>query len=68
MPSTPTSVPSAPAENSGPHPEPIENQFNTSMTATLKTLNNHNKSSNDDDDEEESSGGLLGRLKNTFKS
>jgi hypothetical protein len=69
MPSTPTSVPSAPAENSGPHPEPIENQFNTSMTATLKTLNNHSKSSNDDDDdEEESSGGLLGRLKNTFKS
>jgi type II secretory pathway predicted ATPase ExeA len=52
--------------NKGPQPEPIENQFNTSMTATLKTLNK--RSDPVVDDEEESSGGLLGRLRNTFKS
>jgi len=58
-----------PPTNTGPQPEPIENQFNTSMTATLKTLNNHSSPpSDDDDDDEKSSGGLLGRLKNTFKS
>jgi len=38
------------------------------MTATLKTLSNRGTSVNDDEDEEEQSGGLLGRLKNTFKS
>ena len=48
----------------------IENQFNTSMTATLKTLNNHSKAPDgeDEDEDEKASGGLLGRLKNTFKS
>lgn len=66
MSSTPAA---APAANAAPQPEPIENQFNTSMTATLKTLNNHSKPPvDDDDDDEESSGGLLGRLKNTFRS
>ena len=54
--------------NNGPHPEPIENQFDTSMTATLKTLNSRSKPPADDADSEESSGGLLGRLKDTFKS
>ena len=54
-------------QNRGPQPEPIENQFNTSMTATLKTLNKHTKPP-DDDDSENSSAGLLGRLKDTFKS
>jgi general secretion pathway protein A len=67
--SHPATTAAPPATKTGPQPEPIENQFNTSMTATLKTLNNHsNPPSNDDDDDEESSGGLLGRLKNTFKS
>ncbi len=54
-------------EQRGPQPEPIENQFNTSMTATLKTLDKNTKSP-DDADSEERSGGLLGRLKDTFKS
>ena len=54
-------------QQSGPQPEPIENQFNTSMTATLKTLDKHTKSP-DDAESEERSGGLLGRLKDTFKS
>jgi type II secretory pathway predicted ATPase ExeA len=58
----------APPEKSGPQPEPIENQFNTSMTATLKTLNTHSKAPDDEDEAEEGSGGLLGRLKDTFKS
>ena len=38
------------------------------MTATLKTLNNRSKASDGEDEDEERSGGLLGRLKNTFKS
>ncbi len=56
----------------GPQPEPIENQFNTSMTSTLETINSRNKPPDDDDDDdddsEDSRGGLLGRLKDTFKS
>ncbi len=64
----PAAAAAPPPEKSGPQPEPIENQFNTSMTATLKTLNNRNKPPDDDTDSEESSGGLLGRLKDTFKS
>jgi type II secretory pathway predicted ATPase ExeA len=55
-------------EGRGPQPEPIESQFNTSMTATLKTLKDHGKSPPDDDHDEVSSGGLLSRLKDTFKS
>jgi general secretion pathway protein A len=57
-----------PPVQKGPQPEPIENQFNTSMTATLKTLNKRGAPDTDDEDSHESSGGLLGRLKNTFKS
>ncbi len=66
--SVPTAAVGAPQTNSGPQPEPIENQFNTSMTATLKTLNNRSKAPDSEDEDEERSGGLLGRLKNTFKS
>ena len=70
--SGPAAAAGAAQTNSGPQPEPIENQFNTSMTATLKTLNNHSKAPDgedeDEDEDEESSGGLLGRLKKTFKS
>jgi type II secretory pathway predicted ATPase ExeA len=68
--SGPAAVAGAPPANSGPQPEPIENQFNTSMTATLKTLNNHSKAPDgeDADEDEDGSGGLFGRLKNTFKS
>ena len=62
-------TPAPAAANRGPQPEPIENQFNTSMTATLETLNSPSKApADDDDDAEESSGGLLGRLKKSFKS
>ncbi len=57
-----------PPARKGAQPEPIENQFNSSMTGTLETLNSRNKPPDDDDDSEKSSGGLLGRLKNTFKS
>ncbi len=66
--SGPAAAAGAPQTNSGPQPEPIENQFNTSMTATLKTLNNRSKAPDSEDEDEERSGGLLGRLKNTFKS
>jgi type II secretory pathway predicted ATPase ExeA len=63
-----TSAEPPPAEKRGPQPEPIESQFNTSMTATLRTLNSHSQPRPDKDEDEESSGGLLGRLKDTFKS
>lgn len=66
--SEPTAASPPPSEQRGPQPEPIENQFNTSMTATLRTLNSHSKPQPDRDEDEESSGGLLGRLKDTFKS
>ena len=69
-----TEMGSDPAANTAPAPasggpqlEPIENQFASSMTAILNTLNTHKKPT-DDDDSEERSGGLLGRLKDTFKS
>ncbi|MFQ6006611.1 MAG: AAA family ATPase [Woeseia sp.] len=58
----------APPAKRGPQPEPIENQFNTSITATLKTLSAHSKPRSDDDDGDETSAGLLDRLKDTFKS
>lgn len=58
----------APPAKRGPQPEPIENQFNTSITATLKTLSAHSKLQSDDDDGDETSAGLLDRLKGTFKS
>jgi hypothetical protein len=76
----PTAAPEAPAapaatdvpppEKKGPQPEPIENQFNTSMTATLKSLNKRDMppANPDDEDTGEKPSGLLGRLKNTFKS
>ncbi len=76
--SEPAAAAGPPPANSGSQPEPIENQFNTSMTATLKTLNNHSKAPDGEDedenedenenDDEKASEGLLGRLKNTFKS
>ena len=53
--------------NRGLQPEPIENQFDTSMTSTLETLNKGNKPA-DDDDAEDGKAGLLGRLKDSFKS
>lgn len=62
----PVADPSVPPKR-GPQPEPIENQFNTSMTATLKTLSARHKPS-DEDDARQNSSGLLGRLKDTFKS
>jgi general secretion pathway protein A len=52
----------------GPQPEPIENQFNTSMTATLQSLHSRPPPDDEDDDDNAGSGGLLGRLKGTFKS
>ena len=58
---------SPPPAKRGPQPEPIENQFNTSMTATLKTLNSRNKPPSADEDTKEIRAGLLGRLKDTFK-
>ncbi len=66
--SEPAAAAAPPPQERGPQLEPIENQFNTSMTATLKTLNKRNKPPADDTDSEQSSGGLLGRLKDTFKS
>ncbi len=64
----PPTAAAPPPEKKGPQLEPIESQFNTSMTATLKTLNKHSTPPSDDDDSDEKSGGLLGRLKDTFKS
>ena len=52
----------------GPQLDAIENQFDSSMSATLKNLNSRTKSPDREDESEDSSGGLLGRLKDTFKS
>jgi hypothetical protein len=62
----PAAVAAPPPDRRGPQPEPIENQFNSSITATLTTLNNRDKAA--EDDSKENPGGLLGRLKGTFKS
>jgi len=52
------------ARPTGPQPEPIENQFNTSMTQTLKALSAANNSPvKADADDEKSSGGLFGRFR-----
>jgi hypothetical protein len=50
-------------------PESIENQFQTEITQTMKTIDPANLPNPelDDDDESEKSGGLFGRLKKTFR-
>ncbi len=56
-----------PPENQRMEPEPIDNQFKTTITATLRTLD-IDSNTPDDYESEKSPGSLLSRLKDTFKS
>ena len=54
----------ASASAAAPPPEPIEDQINTSMTATLKALGKHAPPPADDDDDEKSTKtGFFSRFK-----
>jgi general secretion pathway protein A len=53
-----------PKKMTGPQPEPIENQINTSMTQTLKALSSAQiKKAQEPEEEEKKSGGLFGRFR-----
>jgi len=54
---------SAPRKTSGPQPEPIENQINTSMTQTLKALSSAQIKKAEEPEEEKRSGGLFSRFR-----
>jgi general secretion pathway protein A len=51
------------ARPTGPQPEPIENQINTSMTQTLKALSSANVRPPVEPEEEKKSGGLFSRFR-----
>lgn len=51
------------ARPSGPQPEPIENQINTSMTQTLKALSSAQARPPADPEKEKKSGGLFSRFR-----
>jgi general secretion pathway protein A len=53
----------APKKTTGPQPEPIENQINTSMTQTLKALSSAQIKKAQEPEEEKKSGGLFGRFR-----
>ena len=54
----------AQAKPTGPQPEPIENQFNTSMTQTLKALSSAKATqTNTVEEDEKPSGGLFSRFR-----
>lgn len=50
-------------DGNAPKPEPIENQFGTSMTANLKALSTQSIEAMQKEEEEEKKGGLLSRFK-----
>ena len=50
-------------KTTGPQPEPIENQINTSMTQTLKALSEAQAKKAQEPEEEKKSGGLFSRFR-----
>lgn len=48
-------------------PESIEDQFQTEITQTMKTIDPANLPNKEVDDENEKPGGLFGRIKKTFR-